>query len=60
MSIGYYVNMRIVEVVYRVLDIFMGDMNRGKMNGVMDEEDGEIVEEEVDNIYGYDEVWFLV
>lgn len=37
MSIGYYVNMRIVEVVYRVLDIFMGDMNRGKMNGVMDE-----------------------
>lgn len=56
MSIGYYVNMRIVEVVYRVLDIFMGDMNRGKMNGVMDEEDGEIVEEEVDNIYGYDEV----
>lgn len=57
MSIGYYVNMRTVEAVYRALDIPMGDMNRGKMNGVMDEEDGEIVEEEVDNIYGHDEVW---
>lgn len=56
MSIGYYVNMRTVEAVYRALDIPMGDMNRGKMNGVMDEEDGEIVEEEVDNIYGHDEV----
>lgn len=56
MSIGYYVNMRTVEAVYRALDIPMGDMNRGKMNGVMDEEDGEIVEEEVDTIYGHDEV----
>lgn len=60
MNIGYYVNMRTVETVYRALDIPMGDMNRGKMNGVMDEEDGEIVEEEVDNIYGHDEVWSAI
>ena len=63
-NIGYYVNMKTVEAVHKALDIPLGKtimsnkMNgMNGMNGVMqDEEEGEIVEEEVADIYGQDDI----
>jgi len=59
LNMAYYVNMRTIEAVHRALDIPLSRTITSKMNGMVngEEEDGEIVEEEVDHMYmGGDDV----
>ncbi|OWF41021.1 intraflagellar transport protein 140 homolog [Mizuhopecten yessoensis] len=55
LNMAYYVNMRTIESVHRALDIPLSRTITSKMNGMYggggEEEDGEIVEEEVDQMY---------
>ena len=56
-NMGYYVNTGTIEAIYRALDIPLDKINN-QVNGVsnsLEEEDGEIVEEEVDDFL--DESW---
>lgn len=55
----YYVNMKMIEVVYKVVGVFLG---RGmgvewEIRGELDEDEGEEVEEEVEEemVNGYDD-----
>lgn len=54
LNMTYYVNMRTIESVHRALDIPLSHTITSKMNGMYgggEEEEGEVVEEEVDHIY---------